>query len=133
MTVEERPRRTRIVATLGPACDEVETLTNMIQSGMNVARLNLSHGNFEEHGARVECIREAATAAGSRVAIMIDTRGIEIRTGLLLNNYVDLSRGAGFAHRCVGRAAHQPRVALMHGDSFALGINEAVYSRNHHL
>lgn len=112
MTLTPKFRKTKIIATIGPACDEVETLTNMIQSGMNVARLNLSHGNFEEHGARVECIREAATAAGSRVAIMIDTRGIEIRTGLLLNNYVDLSRGAGFVLRTDGKTGDESGVSV---------------------
>ncbi len=81
MTDKPQFRKTKIIATVGPACDDVATLTQMIQSGMNVARLNLSHGTFDEHGARVQRIREAASAAGSRVAIMIDTRGIEIRTG----------------------------------------------------
>ena len=112
MSLMSKFRKTKIIATIGPACDEVEMLTSMIQSGMNVARLNLSHGNFEEHGARVERIREAATAAGSRVAIMIDTRGIEIRTGLLLNNYVDLSRGAGFVLRTDGKTGDENGVSV---------------------
>ena len=101
MDMTEKPqfRKTKIIATIGPACDDVGLLTEMIQSGMNVARLNLSHGNFEEHGERVRRIRAAAEAAGSRVAIMIDTRGIEIRTGLLRNSYVDLNRGFEFALR----------------------------------
>jgi pyruvate kinase len=92
-------RKTKIIVTVGPACDAVETLTRMVQSGMNVARLNLSHGTFDEHRARVLRIREAASAAGSRVAIMIDTRGIEIRTGLLRTSYVGLDRGASFILR----------------------------------
>ncbi len=97
MTDKPQFRKTKIIATVGPACDDVEILTQMIRSGMNVARLNLSHGTFDEHGARVQRIREAASAAGSRVAIMIDTRGIEIRTGLLRDSYVDLSRGDEFS------------------------------------
>ena len=68
----------------------------MIGAGMSVARLNLSHGTFEEHAERVQRIREAASIAGRRVAIMIDTRGIEIRTGLLKGSYVDLNRGMSF-------------------------------------
>jgi len=112
MSLTLKFRKTKIIATIGPACDEVEMLTDMIQSGMNVARLNLSHGNFEEHGARVERIREAATAAGSRVAIMIDTRGIEIRTGLLLNSYVDLSRGAGYVLRTDGKPGDESGVSV---------------------
>jgi pyruvate kinase len=53
----------------------------MLRAGMNVARLNLSHGTLEEHKLRLERIREAAESLGTQVAIMIDTRGIEIRTG----------------------------------------------------
>ena len=112
MSLTAKFRKTMIIATIGPACDDLETLTKMIQSGMNVARLNLSHGNFEEHGARVQRIREAAAAAGSRVAIMIDTRGIEVRTGLLLNNYVDLSRGAGFILRTDGKPGDENGVSV---------------------
>jgi pyruvate kinase len=84
----------------------------MIQIGMNVARLNLSHGNFEEHGVRVQRIREAASAAGSRVAIMIDTRGIEIRTGTLRNSYVDLNRGADFTLRTDGEPGDESGVSV---------------------
>ena len=97
MSSKSRFRKTKIIATIGPACDDVTILTQMIQSGMNVARLNLSHGNFAEHTDRVEQIRQAAGNAGRRVAIMIDTRGIEIRTGLLKSNYVDLNRGMNFS------------------------------------
>jgi len=112
MTAKPQFRKTKIIATVGPACDDVEILKQMIQSGMNVARLNLSHGNFEEHHARVERIREAARAAGSRVAIMIDTRGIEIRTGLLRESYVDLNRGAQFTLRTDGEPGDQDGVSV---------------------
>ena len=63
MTAKPQFRKTKIIATIGPACDDVDTLTQMIRSGMNVARLNLSHGTFEEHRARAQRIREAAGAA----------------------------------------------------------------------
>ena len=96
MTTHTKFRKTKIIATVGPACDDVAILVQMIQSGMNVARLNLSHGSFEEHAQRVQRIRKAASMAGNRVAIMIDTRGIEIRTGLLVNTYADLNRGTEF-------------------------------------
>ncbi len=112
MTAKPQFRKTKIIATVGPACDDVEVLTQMIKGGMNVARLNLSHGNFEEHHARVERIRKAARAAGSRVAIMIDTRGIEIRTGLLCDNYVDLHRGAQFTLRTDGEPGDQDGVSV---------------------
>ena len=105
-------RKTKIIATVGPACDDVKTLTKMIKSGMNVARLNLSHGNFEEHGQRLQRIREAAGLAGQRVAIMIDTRGIEIRTGLLKNSYVDLDRGTNFTLWTDGRPGDESGVSV---------------------
>ena len=112
MTAKPQFRKTKIIATVGPACDDVDTLTQMIQSGMNVARLNLSHGNFDEHKTRVERIREAAGAVGARVAIMIDTRGIEIRTGLLNRSYVDLNRGAQFTLRTDGEPGDKDGVSV---------------------
>jgi len=112
MTEKPQFRKTKIIATVGPSCDGVETLTEMILSGMNVARLNLSHGNFEEHAARITRIREAADRAGRRVAIMIDTRGIEIRTGSLKDSYVDLNRGAEFTLRTDGQAGDQHGVSV---------------------
>jgi pyruvate kinase len=112
MTEKPQFRKTKIIATIGPACDDVAVLTEMIQSGMNVARLNLSHGNFEEHGERVQRIRAAAKAASRRVAIMIDTRGIEIRTGLLRNSYVDLDRGVEFTLRTDGQPGDESGVSV---------------------
>ena len=105
-------RKTKIIATIGPACDDVDTLTRMIQAGLNVARLNLSHGTFEEHASRVQMIRQAAAATGSRIAIMIDTRGIEIRTGQLENNYADLQRGADFVLRTDNRVGDETGVSV---------------------
>ncbi len=112
MTQKPQFRKTKIIATIGPACDDVGTLTQMIQSGMNVARLNLSHGTFEEHGERVRRISEAAAAAGIRVAIMIDTRGTEIRTGLLKDSYADLNRGGKFTLWTDGRPGDENGVSV---------------------
>jgi pyruvate kinase len=92
-----RTRRTKIVATIGPASDAPETLEAMLRAGMNVARLNLSHGSFDEHKARLTRIRAAADAVGVQVAIMIDTRGIEIRTGALADGAVELVSGEPFS------------------------------------
>jgi pyruvate kinase len=98
-----RTRRTKIVATIGPASDAPETLEAMLRAGMNVARLNLSHGSFEEHKARLLRIRAAADAVGVPVAIMIDTRGIEIRTGTLAGGPVELVSGETFSLFTDGR------------------------------
>ena len=89
-------RKTKIVATIGPACESRDKLVAMIKAGMNVARLNLSHGTHDEHRQRIRQLREAAEQAGTQIAIMIDTRGIEIRTGTLKDGPVDLKPGNVF-------------------------------------
>ena len=89
-------RKTKIVATIGPACDSPEMLRAMIHAGMNVARLNLSHGSYEEHFERLTRIRAAAAELDANVAIMLDTRGIEIRTGKLSQDFVELRAGGSF-------------------------------------
>jgi pyruvate kinase len=90
-------RKTKIVATIGPACDAPDVLRAMITAGMNVARLNLSHGTYEEHFERLTRIREAAADLDTHVAIMLDTRGIEIRTGRLSEGRVELNVGGRFS------------------------------------
>lgn len=79
-------KKTKIVCTIGPASESVETLVDLINSGMNVARLNFSHGDHEEHMARIVNIREASKITGQRVAILLDTKGPEIRTHNMKDN-----------------------------------------------
>lgn len=86
-------RRTKIVCTIGPASDSVGTLKSIITGGMNVARLNFSHGTHEEHAKRVQMIRQAAGELGSVIGIMLDTKGPEIRTGLLDKEKTSLIAG----------------------------------------
>jgi pyruvate kinase len=90
-------RRTKIVATIGPACASPEILKAMIESGMNVARLNLSHGSHDGHRKQIATLRAAASELGRHIAIMIDTRGIEIRTGNIDGDSVNLERGNSFS------------------------------------
>lgn len=92
-----RTRKTKIVATVGPACDDQKTLQAMMQAGMSVARLNLSHGTLADHKLRAERIRDAADGIGRQVAIMIDTRGIEIRSGRIAEGTAELVSGAAFS------------------------------------
>lgn len=89
-------RKTKIICTIGPACEDYETICRMIKAGMNVARLNFSHGVYEEHQRRIETIRRAAHDLGRPVAIMLDTKGPEIRTGKLKNGKVKLVAGHNF-------------------------------------
>ncbi|WP_066194733.1 MULTISPECIES: pyruvate kinase [Gracilibacillus] len=86
-------RRTKIVCTIGPASESEEKLEQLIEAGMNVARLNFSHGDFEEHGARIANIRKAAKKLGKTVAILLDTKGPEIRTGVLKDGMIDIVKG----------------------------------------
>jgi pyruvate kinase len=91
-----RPRRTKIIATIGPASDAPEVIEEMIRAGMNVARLNLSHGSFPEHAERIRRVRAAAARAGAFTAILVDTKGSEIRTGVLDGGEASLEAGDHF-------------------------------------
>ncbi len=86
-------KKTKIVCTLGPAADTKEILKELILNGMNVARLNFSHGSHEEHAARIQRIKEVRKELGIPVAIMLDTKGPEIRTGELTAGKVELVAG----------------------------------------
>lgn len=86
-------KKTKIVCTIGPASESVDYLVKMIDAGMNVARLNFSHGDFEEHGARIKNIREASKITGKMVAILLDTKGPEIRTHNMKEGKVVFSSG----------------------------------------
>lgn len=80
-------RKTKIVCTIGPASESLENTKKLIHAGMNVARLNFSHGDFEEHGQRIATIRQASEELGKTVAILLDTKGPEIRVGKLDGEY----------------------------------------------
>ncbi len=89
-------KKTKIICTIGPASESRETLGRMIANGMNVARLNFAHGDFESHEKMIGNIRAAAAAAGRRVAIMADLPGPKIRIGHLAREPVELERGQPF-------------------------------------
>ena len=89
-------RATKIVATLGPASSDVAMLAQMIATGVNVVRLNFSHGSAQDHIARAEAVREASRQAGREVAIMADLQGPKIRVGKFAQGKVDLQVGASF-------------------------------------
>ena len=86
-------RKTKIVCTLGPASDDIETLSSMVDAGLDVARLNFSHGNHEEHKERIENIKNIAREKGKPVGLMLDTKGPEVRTGDLRKDEVELENG----------------------------------------
>lgn len=86
-------RKTKIICTIGPASESVEVLKKMIRAGMNVARLNFSHGTHSEHKQRLDNIRAAARETATNISIMLDTKGPEIRTGTLKEGVVYLKAG----------------------------------------
>jgi pyruvate kinase len=86
-------RRTKIVATIGPACREPDTLARMVEAGMDVARLNFSHGTRELHAENAQRVREAAARVGRQVAILQDLPGPKIRIGALQDDIVELKPG----------------------------------------
>ncbi|MGH9867438.1 MAG: pyruvate kinase [Candidatus Polarisedimenticolia bacterium] len=88
--------KTRIVATIGPASDAPEMMERMIRAGMNVARLNLSHGTFEEHARRVVALREASRTVGREIAILADLPGPKLRIGPVSPDPVELAAGQPF-------------------------------------
>jgi pyruvate kinase len=93
-------RRTKIVATIGPASREPDTLARMIEAGMDVARLNFSHGNREIHAENAQRIRTAAGMVGRQVAILQDLPGPKVRIGALTADVVDLKPGEKLVLAC---------------------------------
>lgn len=88
-------KRTKIVCTMGPATEDDDVLRNMMLNGMNVARFNFSHGNHDYHRHNIERVRRIAGQLGIPIAILLDTKGPEIRTGELVNHQkVTLETGA---------------------------------------
>ena len=89
-------RKTKIVCTIGPACDNEETLSQLCQAGMNVARLNFSHGTHEEQLERIELIKAVRNKLKLPIAIMLDTKGPEYRIGTFESGKVELKSGSEF-------------------------------------
>ena len=86
-------RKTKIVCTIGPASDSPEMLEKLIEAGMNVARLNFSHGSHEEHSVRIANIRDASNKLNKPVGLLLDTKGPEIRTHDMENGELHLVTG----------------------------------------
>ncbi len=97
-------RRTKIVATIGPASREPDTLRRMVEAGLDVARLNFSHGNREIHAENAERVRAAAAAAGRQVAILQDLPGPKIRIGALEEDLAELKPGESLVLQCGSNA-----------------------------
>ncbi len=89
-------RRAKIVATLGPATDDLATVQKLIKAGLNVARLNMSHGDHSDHKKRLDLVRTAAKLEGKEIAVLADLQGPKIRVGTFGNGPVSLVNGQNF-------------------------------------
>ena len=107
-------RKTKIIATIGPASDDADTIKAMINAGMNIARLNFSHGTHDEHRSRIEALRAAARELGAPLGIILDTRGTEIRTGRVEGGEALLPAGEPFTLYTDGRIGDASGVAISH-------------------
>jgi pyruvate kinase len=90
------PNKTKLVCTIGPASESPETLQQMLHAGMNIARLNFSHGDFAWHSTIIERLRQASHITGKRVTIMADLPGPKLRIGQLAGEPIELKRGDAF-------------------------------------
>lgn len=89
-------RKTKIICTIGPATDREGVLEEIARCGMDVARLNFSHGDYEQHAAHIEAVREVEKKIGRPIAVLLDTKGPEIRTGEFEGGKIELSPGQTF-------------------------------------
>jgi pyruvate kinase len=112
MTTALPEHKTKIVATIGPASESPERLIRMIRAGMNVARLNFSHGDFSHHAELVRRIRDAARTTGRRVAIMADLPGPKMRLGKIQPEPIQLVPGARFTLTSEKIIGDQQRVSM---------------------
>ena len=87
-------KKTKIICTIGPKSESYEKLEKMTNLGMNVCRLNFSHGDYEEHSARIKTIKEVRKNLNKNLAILLDTKGPEIRTHQMENGAVLLEQGS---------------------------------------
>ena len=105
-------RKTKIICTMGPACDNEETLTQMCLQGMNVARLNFSHGVYEEHLKKIELIKKVREKLNLPIAIMLDTKGPEYRIKTFKNKKVFLKDGDTFIFTTDDIVGDETRVSV---------------------
>ena len=105
-------RRTKIVATLGPACSDAKTLDRMMEAGIDVVRLNFSHGTAQDHIDRAELVRSLARARGRAVGVLVDLQGPKIRIGKFRDTKIVLAKGDSFILDAACELGDQTRVGL---------------------
>lgn len=89
-------RKTKMICTIGPASEDIELLEKIVLAGMNASRHNFSHGDHEEHGGRIKKVKELSKKLNREIAIILDTKGPEIRTGKFEPKKLELTKGSEF-------------------------------------
>ena len=105
-------RKTKIICTIGPASESEAVFTQMCKAGLNVARLNFSHGNHEEHLKRIRTIRKVREELKLPIPIMLDTKGPEYRTGVFKDHRVTLTDGQDFTFTTEDIEGDETRVSV---------------------
>ena len=105
-------RKTKIICTIGPASENEEVLTQMFQAGMDVARLNFSHGGAEEHQKKIDLIKKVRKKMNLPIAIMLDTKGPEYRIKTFEDGKITLKEGDTFTLTTEDIVGNQERVAV---------------------
>ncbi len=124
-------RKTKIICTIGPASTDEQILTDMCRAGMNVARLNFSHGNHEEQLKKVELIKKVREKLNLPIAIMLDTKGPEYRIKTFQNGMITLNEGDSFTFTTEDIIGDQTRVSVNYeGLSNDLQINDRILLNN---
>lgn len=109
-------RRTKIICTLGPASNTIEIMKGLIKNGLNVARFNFSHGTHDSHREMANNMKKASEELGIPVALMLDTKGPEIRTKALSTDTIQLKEGNIFVLTTEDIVGDEKRVAITHGN-----------------
>ncbi len=124
-------RKTKIVCTIGPACDSYEVMTGLCKAGMNVARLNFSHGTYEDHQRRIDMIKKVRSDLRLPIAIMLDTKGPEYRIKTFENGSVELEVGDTFTFTTDDVVGDRRRVSVSYQNLPAeLAVGDTILLNN---
>lgn len=111
-------RKTKIVCTLGPASTTYDQIKKMAMAGMNVARINMSHGTYEEHQQRIDNVKKVRRNLGIPIPIMVDTKGPEIRIGTFKNGKIEVTEGMPFDFVNDDVVGDETRVSITYKDLY---------------
>ena len=124
-------RKTKIICTIGPASQNEATLTKMCEAGMNVARLNFSHGSYEEHQGKIDLIKKVRDKLGIPLAIMLDTKGPEYRIGTFKKGKVTVNDGDMFIFTTEEVAGDETKVSVSYKDLMSnLAVGDKILVNN---